>query len=60
MKQVTVTMKLPVNVRTYHPVTDEVESEFVVDYATHEGRRRIGRHSGWALNNGFGVEVEPV
>lgn len=60
MRKVTVEMKLPVTVRTFVLGTDEVEQEFVVDYATTEGRKRIARHSGWALNNGRAVETEPM
>lgn len=61
MREVTVKMKLPVTVRTYLVSDPDVcEQEFVVDYATPEGRKRIARHSGWALNNGRGVETEPM
>lgn len=61
MPKVEVEMTLPVRVRTYHVGDpDTIEQEWIVDYATRDGRAKIARHAGWAMNFGRGVEMEPL
>lgn len=60
MPIVKVDMKLPVRVLTFNMNNDELEQEWIVDYATPDGRQRIARHAGWAMNNRKSVTTEPV
>lgn len=51
---------LPLKITTYRPGTDEIESERIIDHASHKDRVWLGKHCFWAVRNGLGVDTEPL
>ena len=52
-----------VKVVTFDPDKDDDDnmiSERTIDHNNHDSRVWLGRHSYWALRNGYGVETYPV
>ena len=51
--------KIPLEVETFDPKTDDLEQSRLIDYANRTERAWLAKHQTWALNNGKGIVLTP-